>query len=41
VGVTPDPQRLGTEAGRSLLRWAHVRAVEWHEPVEVLASWGV
>ncbi len=40
VGITPDPWRLGTEAGRDLLEWAHVRAVEWYEPVEVLASWG-
>lgn len=41
VGITPDPRRLCTDAGRKLLRWANVRAVEWHEPVEVLASWGV
>jgi uncharacterized protein len=41
VGITPDPRRLGTKAGRNLLGWAHVRAVEWYEPVEVLASWGV
>ncbi|MFO0876452.1 MAG: HD domain-containing protein [Gemmataceae bacterium] len=41
VGITPDPRRLGTKAARSLLPWAHVRAVEWYEPQEVLASWGV
>jgi uncharacterized protein len=41
VGITPDPLRLGTKGGRNLLGWAHVRAVEWHVPVEVLASWGV
>jgi uncharacterized protein len=41
VGITPDPRRLCTRAGRELLAWAHARAVEWHEPVEVLASWGV
>jgi hypothetical protein len=40
VGITPDPRRLGTKAGRNLLAWAHVRAVEWHEPTAVLASWG-
>ena len=28
VGITPDPRRLGTKAGRNLLGWAHVRAVE-------------
>lgn len=40
VGITPDPRRLGTEAGRDILAWAHVRAVESYEPTEVLASWG-
>jgi uncharacterized protein len=40
VGITPDPRRLGTKAGRSLLAWAHVRAVESYEPTAVLASWG-
>jgi uncharacterized protein len=40
VGITPDPRRLGTKAGRNLLAWAHVRAVEWYEPTAVLASWG-
>lgn len=41
VGITPDPQRLGTKAGRNLLAWAHVRAIEGYEPGAVLASWGV
>jgi uncharacterized protein len=41
VGITPDPRRLGTKAGRNLLGWAHVRAIEGHQPVGVLASWGV
>ena len=41
VGITPEPLRLCTEVGRNLLKWAHVRAVEWHVPVEVLASWGI
>jgi uncharacterized protein len=41
VGIIPDPRRLGTKAAHSLLTWAHVRAVEGHEPREVLASWGV
>jgi uncharacterized protein len=41
VGITPNPHRLGTRAGRRLLEWAHLRAVEWHEPTAVLASLGV
>lgn len=41
VGITPDPHRLGTKAGRRLLGWAHLRATEWHGPAAVLASWGV
>src|SRR5262249_48780677 len=41
VGITPDPRRLCTRAGRELLAWAHTLAVEGREPVEVLASWGV
>ncbi len=41
VGTTPDPRRLGTKAARQLLGWAHVRAIEWHEPLALLASWGV
>ncbi|MBP3960406.1 hypothetical protein J8F10_34705 [Gemmata sp. G18] len=41
VGITPDPHRLGTKAARKLLGWAHVRAIEWHEPTAVLASWGL
>jgi uncharacterized protein len=41
VGITPDRRLLGTKAGRSLLSWAHVRAIEWFEPMAVLASWGV
>lgn len=41
VGVTPDPRRLGTKAGRGLIPWAHPRAVGCHEPVETLAAWGV
>ncbi|MFM7251368.1 MAG: hypothetical protein ACKO5R_15855 [Planctomycetaceae bacterium] len=40
VGITPDPRRLGTKAGRDLLAWAHRRAVERHEPTSVLGSWG-
>jgi uncharacterized protein len=39
VGVTPDPKRLGTKAGRKLLSWAHARAISQHEPTAVLESW--
>lgn len=41
VGITPDPKRLGTKAGRNLLEWAHVRAIEGYEPTKVLATWGL
>jgi uncharacterized protein len=39
VGVTPDPIRLGTQAARGLLPWAHARATSRHEPKAVLESW--
>lgn len=41
VGITPDPRRLGSDAARELLSWAHARAVAGYVPQEVLASWGV
>lgn len=41
VGIAPDPWQLGTKAGRRLVDWAHVRALEWYVPRDVLASWGV
>ena len=41
VGITPDPRRLGTKAGRSILGWADARSIESYEPTAVLASWGV
>ena len=41
VGITPDPDRLGTKAGRNLLGWAHARAFEDYEPTEILTAWGV
>ncbi|OWK38517.1 hypothetical protein [Fimbriiglobus ruber] len=40
VGITPDPHRLGTKAGRNLLAWAHARAVDWYVPADVFALWG-
>lgn len=41
VGITPAPHRLCTAAGRGLVRWAHTRAIDDHEPREVLAAWGI
>lgn len=41
VGITPDPDLLGTKAARKLLPWAHLRADEEHEPTDVLTAWGV
>ena len=41
VGITPNPQRMCTAAARSLLPWAHQRAVTGHEPVAVLNAWGM
>nr|MCU0942550.1 hypothetical protein [Hydrogenophaga sp.] len=41
VGIVPDPRYLGTKAARNLIPWAQERAVEWHVPQAVLASWGI
>ena len=41
VGITPDPQRLATDAARDLLPWAHHRAVTAYEPRSVLQEWGI
>jgi uncharacterized protein len=41
VGITPEPHRLGTKAARKLLAWAHLRAIEAHEPAAVLAACGL
>lgn len=40
VGTKPHPQRLCTDGARTLLEWAHERAVSWHQPAHVLAAWG-
>ncbi|HQZ72335.1 MAG: HD domain-containing protein [Anaerolineae bacterium] len=40
VGITPRPERLGSDAARSLLRWAHSRATHGYEPPMVLGLWG-
>ncbi len=41
VGIWPDRRRLGTDAGRTLLSWAHDRAHSEFQPTELLAAWGV
>lgn len=41
VGTTPLPDRLCTDAARSLLAWANARAVSGHVPAAVLDAWGV
>ena len=40
VGITPDPERLCTDAARAILEWADARALLGHEPADVLAAWG-
>jgi uncharacterized protein len=39
VGIEPAPHRLGTDAARELIDWAHERAIAGHEPVDVLKLW--
>ncbi|MEO6061967.1 MAG: hypothetical protein ABIQ99_08520 [Thermoflexales bacterium] len=39
VGITPRPERLGSDAARGLLRWAHGRAIHGYEPSMVLREW--
>jgi uncharacterized protein len=41
VGITPDPNRLCTEAARALMAWAHERAVQRYEPDLVADLWGL
>ncbi|NBV87434.1 MAG: hypothetical protein EBS01_14485 [Verrucomicrobia bacterium] len=41
VGIKPAPHRLCTDAARSLLPWAHERAIICHPPIDVLKSWGL
>jgi uncharacterized protein len=41
VGIMPKPDRLCTDTARELLGWANARAVSNHQPVDVLASWGL
>lgn len=38
-GIEPAADRLGTDAGRTLIAWAHERAIRGHEPVEILDLW--
>ena len=39
VGITPQPERLCTDAARVLLPWAHPRATSNTTPLEVLKAW--
>jgi uncharacterized protein len=39
VGIEPAAERLGTDAGRGLIDWAHERAISGHEPADVMALW--
>jgi uncharacterized protein len=39
VGITPRPDRLCTDAGRSLLHWANARAITGHVPALVSEVW--
>ena len=41
VGITPRPERLCTDAGRNLLKWANARATREYEPTELLMTWGL
>jgi uncharacterized protein len=41
VGITPQPDRLCTNAARDLLSWSHARAMNGHVPVDAMAEWGV
>jgi uncharacterized protein len=40
VGIKPRSHRLCTEAGRTLIAWAHRRALRGHAPAKVLSLWG-
>jgi uncharacterized protein len=39
VGIRPTPHRLGSDAARSLLNWAHSRAIRMEPPAEVFSLW--
>ncbi|MCE2792454.1 MAG: hypothetical protein ACK493_03915 [Planctomycetota bacterium] len=39
VGITPDPDRLGSAPARELISWAHHRAITGHAPAEILQLW--
>jgi uncharacterized protein len=39
VGIEPAPHRLGTDAARELIDWAHQRAIAGHAPADVLELW--
>jgi uncharacterized protein len=41
VGITPEPDRLCSDAAREVLDWAHGRAVMRYEPDFVSEVWGL
>lgn len=41
VFIKPRPERMGTDAARQLIPWAHERATAGYEPRDLLQSWGV
>lgn len=43
VGISPDPDRLCTDAARSseMLEWANNRAIQGHVPPRVFDEWGI
>jgi uncharacterized protein len=40
VGIMPIPDRLCTDAARTLLPWANRRAKNWFEPEVLTVEWG-
>jgi len=41
VGITPRPERLCTDAARTLLKWADARAIQEYEPTALLRTWEI
>jgi uncharacterized protein len=41
VGITPEPDRLCTDAARELISWASARATLGYEPAFIACEWGI
>jgi len=41
VGITPEPDRLCTDAARELIPWASARAALGYEPAFIAREWGI